>query len=313
MLERMPYIEAEEQFWAITELVKYLLPYLDAYSISSLACVHKLTIKILQSSSILSGIVKKSGLPFDLLNEETLEQQRIGIRRLVQLLLKMENKKPLLLDLLHCICERCPIAGNSRRGVKVSCFIPGHETHFVSPFGFVLLEEAEGAFSSTEQGVKEIVMHNLKGPFLTALGSRLLRQEMKIRVEAQEVECRDISHARSFHTLMQKCQFFLPYSVKVRVLGRIGAEGWFQLAEAFKQFGVDSGFVIRTLQHVLQEARLEDLRSIWDLSLGSSWHVISRRTGPILIVKEEGRLVTEEEREDNWAKLEKLWMPSQDE
>ena len=64
---------------------------------------------------------------------------------------------------------------------------------------------------------------------------------------------------------------------------------------------------------MLQEARLEDLRTIWDLSLFSSWHVISQRTEPILIVKEEGRVMTEEKREQNWAKLEKLWMPSQDE
>ena len=62
----------------------------------------------------------------------------------------------------------------------------------------------------------------------------------------------------------------------------------------------------RTLQHVLQEARLEDLRTLWDLSLFSSWHVISQRTEPILIVKEE-----EEEKEQKWAKLEKLWTPSQ--
>ena len=121
MLGRMSDTEAEERFWALREMVEHLLMYLDAYSISNLACIHKPTTKILQGTSILSGIVKNSGLPYDLLNEETLQQQRVGIRRLVKLLLKMENKKPLLMDLLHVICERCPLAKNSRRGVTVTC------------------------------------------------------------------------------------------------------------------------------------------------------------------------------------------------
>ena len=47
-LEKMSATEAEEHFWVIPELVEYLLPFLDAFSISSLACVHKPTTKILQ-------------------------------------------------------------------------------------------------------------------------------------------------------------------------------------------------------------------------------------------------------------------------
>ena len=208
VFEMMSGTEAEEHFWAIPEMVEILLSYLDAYSISSLAGVHKPTTKILQGTSILSGIIKKSGLPFHLLNEETVQQQRVGIRRLVKLLLKMENKKPLMLDLLHVICERCPLPENSRRGVTVRCSSPGHNSHSVSLCGFVLLEEVEGSFSSAEQRVVEIVNHDLKDPFLTALSSRLERQEevMKIMLEVRQMECRNVSHARALFTLMQKCQ-----------------------------------------------------------------------------------------------------------
>ena len=56
----------------------------------------------------------------------------------------------------------------------------------------------------------------------------------------------------------------------------------------------------------MQEARLEDLRTIWDLPLQLSWIVMSRCTGPNWIIK------TEEEKEQTWGELEKLWRPSQD-
>ena len=80
--------------------------------------------------------------------------------------------------------------------------------------GFLLLKEAEGTFGSAEQQVVEIVNHDLKNPFLTALGSRLLRQEeMEDSLEMRIVECRNISHVRAFFTLMQKCQVNLDPSL----------------------------------------------------------------------------------------------------
>ena len=58
---------------------------------------------------------------------------------------------------------------------------------------------------------------------------------------------------------------------------------------------------------MLQEARLEDLRTIWDHS--GSWLVMSRRAGPIefpSLTEFDGK------EEKGWAELEKLWNPSQD-
>ena len=317
MFSRMSGTEAEEHFWRLPEMVAYFLPYLDAYSLSSLACVLEPTAKILQDlgTPVLISIIKKSGLPLEILNEETLERQRVGIRRLVKLLLKMENQRPLLLELLGVISDRCPEAGD--RGIQVIC-PNGHWTRWLSPNGFVLLEEVEGALGWAEQRVFAISLRRLKEPHLTALSERLLRQEEMINFgvgwEETDVECKHESHARAFYIMMQKCQT-LESKIQIRVLGRIGATGWFQLAEACKlaqnallnRIGISRYISLRTLQPVLQEARLEDLRIIWDHS--GSWLVMSRRAGPIefpSLTEFDGK------EEKGWAELEKLWNPSQD-
>ena len=40
--------DAVERFWELPELVRNLLPYLDAYSIASLASIHEPTFKVLE-------------------------------------------------------------------------------------------------------------------------------------------------------------------------------------------------------------------------------------------------------------------------
>ena len=87
---------AEEIFWELPELVQNLLPYLDVYSIASLSSIHQPTIRILKEDwgdSFMSKRIKESELPCNLqLNEETLEQNRIGLHRLAKLLIKMKNQ-----------------------------------------------------------------------------------------------------------------------------------------------------------------------------------------------------------------------------
>ena len=95
--------KAVERFWELPELVRNLLPYLDAYSIASLASIHEPTIKVLQEDwghSFMRQLVKENGLPCNQLNEENLEQNRIGLRCLANLLLKMKNPAKLQLHLL---------------------------------------------------------------------------------------------------------------------------------------------------------------------------------------------------------------------
>ena len=167
-----------------------LLPYLDVYSIASLASIHQPTIRILKKGwgdSFMSKRIRESGLPCNLqLNKETVEQNRIGLHCLANLLLKMKKPRKLLLHLLEMICERCPppLLANTVKSVQVSCPATGQcvmcltdMPHLVSALGFVLLEEVEAVFGSVEQHVEKILLHNLVEPWLTALGSRVSRQE----------------------------------------------------------------------------------------------------------------------------------------
>ena len=118
---------AEEIFWELPELVRNLLPYLDVYSIASLSSIHQPTIRILKEDwgdSFMSKLIRESKLPTNLLNEETLEQNRIGLHRLANLLIKMKNPTKLLLHLLEMICDRCP-PRSLENCVQLSCPAPG--------------------------------------------------------------------------------------------------------------------------------------------------------------------------------------------
>ena len=311
--------EARELVLQIPELHEHMLSFFDAYSIASLASVHQPTTKVLQERKILDGkTIRRSGLPLSTLNEDTLEQQRQGIRLLVNLLLKLENGRDLLIDLLHVICENCPGVDQSNR-VRVS----DDGIHWVSPLGVVLLEEAEGLFASSLFGIREIQVRNLRDPLLTALGSRLARQEeavetLRLRLETRRakdavvVECKNTSHTRAFLTLMQKCSFVGQLGnsyIEIHIFGSIHAEGWTQLAEVTR-LAIDKGqhgfLTIKTSNHVLQEAMQEDLRAIWDLQAHLDWLVLSRRDGAVQIYRADNPKTKEE----NWVDLVALWKPS---
>ena len=305
-----------EPFLQIPELVTHLLTFLDAYSLASLASVHQLTSKVVQGTAILDGkIIRRSKLPLSTLNEDTLEPQRQGIRLLVNLLLKLENGRDLMIDLLHVICENCPGVDQSNR---VGVSDQGTHWHWVSPLGLVLLEEAEGPFASSLFRIREIQVRNLKDFLLTALGSRLARQEEAVEtlrscrraVDAVVIECKNTSHTRAFLTLMQKCSDVdFVGNIKIHIFGSIHAEGWTQLAEA-SRLAIDKGcariLTFKISKTVLQEARLEDLRAIWDLHERFNWLVLSRRDGAVQIWS-DGNSKTKEE---NWADLVALWQPS---
>ena len=324
-------MSAMERFLQIPELVTHVLTFLDAYSLASLASVHQLTTKVLQETDILNGeVIRRSGLPLNTLNEDTLEQQRLGIRLLVNLLLKLENGRDLLIETLHVICENCPGVDQSNR-VGVSNhgihwpqqFTELTEPSWVSPLGVVLLEEAEGPFASSLFRVRKIQVRNLKDFLLTALGSRLARQEeavetLRLRLETRRakdavvVECKNTSHTRAFLTLMQKCSFVGQLGnsyIEIHIFGSIYAEGWTQLAEVTR-LAIDEGqhgfLTIKTSKHVLQEARLEDLRAIWDLQAHLNWLVLSRRDGAVQIYRADNPKTKEE----NWVDLVALWKPS---
>ena len=57
---------------------------------------------------------------------------------------------------------------------------------------------------------------------------------------------------------------------------------------------------------MLQEARLEDLRAIWDLQEHLDWLVLSRRDGAVQIYRAD----YPKAKEENWVDLVALWEPS---
>lgn len=295
----------------IPELLEHMLSFFDAYSIASLASVHQPTTKVLQERKILDGkTIRRSKLPLSTLNEGTLEQQRQGIRLLVNLLLKLENGKDLMIDLLLVICENCPGVDQSNR-VRVS----DDGIHLVSPLGVVLLEEAERPFASSLFGIREIRVENLKDPLLTALGSRLARHEEEVenlRLSCRAVEFKNTSQTGTFITLMQKCpKFYVDGYIHFQLFRSIRKEGWIQLAEAsrlaMKKGGGARNLTFKTSKTVLQEARLEDLRAIWDLQEHFNWLVLSRREGAVQLYS---RATNSKTKEESWLDLVALWEPS---
>ena len=105
------------------------------------------------------------------------------MNHLVDILEMMDNGTDShLLDLLEVICEKSPpdmgVPDDSHSGevfenyiIRLGC--PQHHNHYVSPLGFMLLEEIEGGFSSALQGVELVDIPRSYSPELVpALGSR---------------------------------------------------------------------------------------------------------------------------------------------
>ena len=175
--------DAERNYWWTPELLEKLIPLLDPTSVSNLAEVHPFTAEVLQGGSTWKQLVETSCEYWESTRqefEETFEQKKIDIGHLVSILEKMENPEVYMLVLLETICEKTSDGGSIY--VLVSC--ASHVSHKVSPLGFVLLEEVEGSFGTAEQQILTTETQYLGGilrqPLLSALSSRIWRQNVKI-------------------------------------------------------------------------------------------------------------------------------------
>ena len=174
--------DAERKFWRLPELVEMLLPFLDGPSTLALVKALPLALEIIQRKSMWIKLVKRV-CPFDSDDvvewgeefEKLVANDKKKVMPLVEILKMTENPKPLLLDLLHTICERFPPVDREdvpeeARGYHVNT-IPGPEsfelscscrgrrrrrqaTHAVCPYGFLLLEEVERIMGTTEQKIQ---------------------------------------------------------------------------------------------------------------------------------------------------------------
>ena len=156
---------------------------------------------------------------------------------LVEILKTKEDASDLFRDLLKEICKGFPAEDSSQDGkfVRVSCPWDECNAVSVSPNGFLLLEAAEGAMSTTEQNLELVVVDRLWDQILTAVGSRLARQQGK-DVESRVVVrvgilCMGEECANALSSVMQHCSV-VDLRGHLEVDTDIREKGWTALREA---------------------------------------------------------------------------------
>ena len=184
-------VSAERKFWGTPELIENL-PFLDAFSTKNLAESHQLTRRILRNGLNWNKLIKRTfpqkryyhySVPEP--TNVILEFEREKARLLAEILSMSKDSSQLEMDLLHAICEKFSLAykptGFSNTGNFVSVSCSCLQTHQVSLWGFLLLEDVAATLDSRAQSILEVESDKLMEPLLTALWSKLLRQEGMVR------------------------------------------------------------------------------------------------------------------------------------
>ena len=240
--------EAARKFWETPELVKKcLLPFLDLESTLHLAQTHELTRDILQDSFAWNKLVSCTRIQDGGFLHFRMEEKMKVVRHLaaiLKLMTQADDQRANMLDLLDTICKRNPpnvaSENNPDRRVTISC-INHPDSHQVFLEDYLLLEALEGALGTSEQKAISSTGCFLAGPSLSALSSRLARQQEKLTLLGfGHVSVRSLESAQAFKTLMQASSEVVtgrPYSNqyargKLDVQGEIGGKGWNELAEA---------------------------------------------------------------------------------
>ena len=190
---------------------------------------------------------------------------------LVEILKSKEDPWDAFRDLLKEICDGFPARDASLDGifVRVSCPWDQSNPATVSLHGFLLLEAAEGTMESSEQDLELVVVDHLEGRNLTAVGSRLARQNQgekscKARlVVRSKIFCWDEESASALSNVMQ-------YSGAVDLRGsllvdrNLRKEGWAALREALSWRVHDIPHLDTSYKSYMTSARREDVRAIWE-------------------------------------------------
>ena len=274
-----------KKIWGNPDLVEKLLPYMDVFTVillaeSQVSC----TVQLLKKSpAVWIKLVRRtfpgdqnwpdhpsSGRYWNFVKEK-FKEERIQILHLTSILAMMDNPKSHTLDLLEIICEKFPpieSPGRSEFSIKLGC--PCHQSqHSVSPLGFLLLEEVEGALGSAQQEVLQIKVPFLVDPLMSALGSRVSRQQVKMaRMQSGPAVCKNRKNAAHLFALMQNCESTQLRVASLHIEGNIEADGWADVARALSLLTLDpedSLFTVNATREAMKEARREDLKAVWDL------------------------------------------------
>ena len=302
--------DAERKFWRTPELLSKLMPLLDAPSASNLAEVHPFTVEVLQGGSTWKQLVETCCKSWESTRQEfegTFEQKKMEVGHLVNILKKMENPEFYMLILLEIICQKTADGGS----VHVEVICASHGSHKVSPLGFVLLEEVEGPFGTTEQEIltTETLYFGgiLREPLLSALSSRIGRQGGKIEnVFERTFTCTSQNEAEAFLTISQSCKKL--QVGQLQVLGEIGEAGWGALAEGVgcRTWNIDMYKLHSVVapREVMLTAKSEDLRTIWNCISGRGGHFLEQSLEGhwAMMVKKSVLKFKRHESETNWER-----------
>lgn len=298
-----------QKLFRMPDLVDKLLSFLDATSTlclaqSKISCV----LQILQHKTVpwnkmvrrtISGNFKimwspdrdwESGLldGEDRVLRESFKEKRVHLLSLVDIFKMIEGPKMHKLHhLLDAISEK--YASNRTLSIRLSRSWGG--TRSVSPLGFLLLEEVEGSVGSALQEIVSIVSAQnepgfLEEPLLSALASRVSRQEQKMqRVDGGWVKIGSKESAQALLTLVENTHAagYAPGYTRqgaawhllgiwmMKTSGRIEAEGWAMMARALALIP-NRVFGLIASKELVREGRSADMRTVWE-SLSLRWHV----------------------------------------
>ena len=164
-------MDAAAKVLCCPDILENIVKFIDPLSTKRLTeVVDKKVLKTSLSSKIWAGLIKRSSYGEALMVLD-------DVKDLVAILkfLNLEEPSGFLQPLLHHICESFP-AERFADGVTLNH--PGHtEPCKVSLLGFLLLEEAESSFGTSSQSIEVIEEGTLDEPHLSALSSRMMRQE----------------------------------------------------------------------------------------------------------------------------------------
>ena len=133
---------------------------------------------------------------------------------------------------------------------------------------------------TTEQKVEEVVVRVLDEFLMSALESRLFRQQdladpwgtpvgLETKVDASRLDCNSRESAEVISTLMQYCQSIEVHG-QLFIWADIGIEGWAALGSALSENFVN---LIVSYKKSTASARREDLRSLWECAT-HGWGVL---------------------------------------
>ena len=302
--------EAESKFWETPELLETLFLLLDLESTLSLAgLMDQENLQHSMTSKVWSRLVRQncpsveSGLALGgyVVERDRLQEEMHVAKKLATILKLMKEPKDFLVDLLDVICERVPSTAHLNQ-LQMVC--PRHpDPHSISPAGFLLLEEVEGFLGTTEQRIESIEVTSLSEQALSAIVSRMFRQQeavTSIRID-HSIKIESEKGAQAIYNLMSSQ---VEPVIGVQVMGSIGEGGWEALGKATQ---LQPGVVgrIMTSKASLAEARKEDVKKVWEaVSPEGLWgfDIFSSEK----VHRGPRYMVSVEKPGDDWGRLEQI-------